>query len=158
MPAHCHHGSWQGGGGRHTPEPDLATRSRAAGGTAAWGTQEEARLTGRSFDELFEDLVVGISFHKTGQMPAREFSTWDFVSATEIFTAPPVLTPPGRYPWPVTGDDTSPNAPFVTATFAGPMGPSGMRFHDFLSSGVGAGLQILATGAAAGRIIVSRIN
>jgi hypothetical protein len=33
-----------------------------------------------------------------------------------------------------------------------------VRFHDFISSGAGAGIQIVVAGAADARIVVSRIR
>jgi hypothetical protein len=38
------------------------------------------------------------------------------------------------------------------------MGPSGMRIHEFVSSGTGQGAQILVTGAPNGKIIVTRLD
>lgn len=117
-----------------------------------------AQATGRSFAELFDDLVVAISTHETGHTATRSFTTWDLVSATDIFTNPPEVAPVGVYPWPVTRTSTSQSAPFAGATFSGPIGPSGMRFHDFVSAGAAAA-QIMVTGAGgSGRIIVTRLD
>ncbi len=122
------------------------------------GTQALATATGRSFDELFEEVVVATSTHLQLQTPPPGIATWDLLSATDIFVSPPEVAPPGIYPWPVTGDDASPNAEFVSATFSGPIGPSGVRYHDFVSNGQGLGAQILVTGAATGQIIVTRLR
>jgi len=143
------------------------------------GTSAMTQQTGRSFDQLFEDLVVAISVHKAGQSAAREFSTWNLVTVTNIFQGPPEVAPPGTYPWPVTVTSIqsgSSAAAFVTGVYSCPpqlvdtlyvlpaegercaIGPSGMRFHDFVSSGTGAGAQILVTGAESGKIIVTRLR
>lgn len=122
------------------------------------GTSGLAQQTGRDFDQLFEDVVVATSFHRSTQPPPRDFTTWNLVTATDIFTGPSEVAPPGVYPWPVTGDEDNPNAGFVSGTYEGPMGPSGVRYHDFLSGGT-ASLQLLVTGAGpTGRIVVSRLR
>ena len=117
-----------------------------------------AQMTGRSFEELFGDFVVAISTHQSGHVAARAFTTWDLVSATDIFTNPPEVSPVGVYPWPVTRSESSQSVGFASATFADPIGPSGIRFHDFASAGTEAA-QILVVGAgSSGRIIVTRLN
>lgn len=118
------------------------------------------QATGGSYDELFEEYVVATSVHATGQpQPTRAFTTWNFVSATDLPFVDPVLTPPGDFPWPVTTSPSgNPNAAFTTATFTGPVGPSGVRYHDFVSGGTGAGAQILVTGPSDVRIIVTRLR
>lgn len=139
--------------------------------------------TGRTFEQLFEDLVVAMSFHDAGPTPARAFTTWDLHTAGGIFASPPEIAPPHRYPWPVTARERSdPNAPWSpSASFARgvyscppqieggeyvapaetdrcPMGPSGIRFHDFVSTGQGAGSQVQVFGAASGKLVVTRIQ
>jgi hypothetical protein len=143
------------------------------------GVQALQAVTGRSFDQLFEDLIVGMSLHDTGPEPARAFTTWDLTSTTAIFSAPPEVSPPGSYPWAVTTNSSSGTAArslsqsavyscppqlvgdrYVEPTPGQrcPMGPSGIRFHEFVSSGTGAGAQMRATGVPDGVITVVRIN
>lgn len=135
-------------------------------------------VTGRMFEQLFEDLVVAMSFHDAGPTPARAFTTWDLNTAGAIFSGPPELAPPHRYPWPVTADASSgnPSASFARGVYSCPpqiengdyvspaetdrcpMGPSGIRFHDFVSTGEGAGSQVQVFGAASGKLVVTRIQ
>ncbi|MGD8871175.1 MAG: Ig-like domain-containing protein [Gemmatimonadota bacterium] len=141
--------------------------------TPAGGTTGEIQLTGEgSFEQLFEDFVVAVSLHGTGYTAPYPIDTWDFVGAANIFSNP---DPPGDYPWPVTATESGSGAtetkqqwaPFGTATYSSPIGPSGVRFHDFRSSGTNdvqihasANLAQQCDGAAdrCDRIIVSRID
>jgi hypothetical protein len=141
--------------------------------TPAGGTTGEIQLTGEgSFEQLFEDFVVAVSLHGTGYTAPFPIDTWDFVGAANIFSNP---DPPGDYPWPVTATESGSGAtetkqqwaPFGTATYSSPIGPSGVRFHDFRSSGTNdvqihasANLAQQCDGAAdrCDRIIVSRID
>ena len=91
--------------------------------------------------------------------PFRRFTTYDLVSATDIYGAPPILAPPGNYPWPVTTtSDESESAGFVTATYEGVMGPAGIRIHDFLSSGAGDGLQLVFDLVPPAKVVVTRLR
>jgi hypothetical protein len=142
-------------GGAMTAQADSAFfRALTSSLTPAGGAAGEILLTGRSFDQLFEDYVVAVSLHGTGFSPTYEITTWDFVSAGDIFLDP---DPPGSYPWPVTADDTDSWDPFVSNSYTGTIGASGVRFHDFRSSGA-ASAQIRVTGAADGVLIVTRID
>jgi len=139
--------------------------------------------TGRSFEQLFEDLVVAASFHDAGPTPSLAFTTWDLHTAGAIFANPPELSPPHRYPWPVTTDvpgdpsvQANPSASFSRGFYSCPprlvgdsyeapddsdrctMGPSGIRFHDFVSDGEGSGAQVQVFGAPDGKLTVTRIN
>jgi hypothetical protein len=141
------------------------------------------QVTGRTFDQLFEEVVVAMSLDGTiAPTPARSFTTWDMASAMSIFQSPAIFAPPHGYPWPITGTPSSqtPAADFATAVFSCPLrvegdpdnetyvlppanarcpiGPAGVRFHDFVSSGAGAGIQLVVDGAEDGQIIVSRIR
>lgn len=135
-------------------------------------------VTGRTFEQLFEDLVLAMSLHDAGPTPARAFTTWDFSTAGAIFANPPQLDPPHHYPWPITANvsNGSPSRGFGRAVYSCPpqlvndewvapdpedrcpMGPSGIRFHDFVSSGQGAGAQVQVFGAPNGTLIVTRIQ
>ncbi|MDA1104639.1 MAG: Ig-like domain-containing protein [Gemmatimonadetes bacterium] len=141
-----------------------------------------AQVTGRTFDQLYEDLIVAMSLHRTSQPePTRAFSTWDLVDVTAIFANPPDVAPPHSYPWPITTNLAgSSTVGFTAAVYSCPLklvgtgdarayqppaatdrcgiGPSGVRFHDFVSSGAGAGAQIVVTGAPTGRITVTRLR
>lgn len=105
----------------------------------------------RTFEEFMTEFTVGIMLNGTlVPSPERRFRTYIFPSATEIFSSP---NPPGVYPWPVTvtGVDTGEGASrqsarshvgFQTAEYAGPIAPTGIRIHDFLSDGSGLGMEL----------------
>ncbi len=126
--------------------------------TAA-GTAGLAAVTGTSYDDLFLEMITAMSLHATaGPDPARTFTTYDLVSATNIFTAPEVLTPPGRYPWPVTTTAAeNESAEFVTGSYSGEMGLAGIRQHDFLSAGTNS-LQLEFEVGQPSKIVVTRIR
>jgi hypothetical protein len=135
--------------------------------TPAGGASGEIQLTGRTFDQLFEDFVVAVSFQGTPYSPTDAFDTWDFFSGTAIFTRP---NPTGDYPWPVTAEETQSSqgatesvtqwAPFASGLYEGRVGPSGIRFHDFRSSGT-ASAEIQVSGLSGfqeGLVVVSRLD
>jgi hypothetical protein len=122
--------------------------------TPAGGASGELLLTGSTFDELFEDFVVAVSLHGSGFTAPNPITTWDFVTAGDVFTTP---NPTGSYPWPVTATSTTQWVPFGSAAYTGGIGLSGVRFHDFRSSGSTAA-QIQVSGAADGVIVVTRLD
>ena len=130
--------------------------------SATPGTAGLTAQTGQTLEQLFVELVTAMSLHgTTAPQPARTFTTWDLVSATDIFAegSPAQLLPTGLYPWPVTTtSDENPSAGFVTATYSGVMGVAGIRIHDFLSSGTGDGLQLEFDLAAPAKIVVTRLR
>ncbi len=148
-------------GNASSPMGDAPFFKEMVDSTTASGTAAHAQLTGRSFDQLFEDLVVAMSLHQTeAPPPARAFSTWDFVSSAQIFAAPAVLDPPGTYPWPRTADASSGQLydPFGTHSYTGKIGPAGMHFYDFQSTGSGSGMEVTVTVDEPARVIVTRIR
>jgi hypothetical protein len=169
-------------GDASTPFADAPLFKALTDSTGAAGAAGLAQQTGRNFNELFEDVTVAVSLHKAGPAPARDFSTWNLFSATAIFSGPPEVAPPANYPWPITADAESaedggsPAKGFSAGVYSCPprivggqyvepnpsdrcrMGASGMRIHEFVSPGTGQGAQILVTGAASGKIIVTRLN
>jgi hypothetical protein len=164
-------------GGASTPFGDGPLFVEMTDSLTPAGTAALAQATGRSFGELFEDLVVAMSFHTVGPEPTLAFTTWDLTTAGAIFSGPPEVAPPARYPWPVTASiEGNPSRSFSAGVYscppqvvgeeyqpapAGarcPMGPSGIRFHDFVSGGEGAGAQVQAFGAADGQLIVTRLR
>jgi hypothetical protein len=152
---HWHRFLGDGFGNAMTPLADSSFfRALTSPSTPAGGAAGEILLTGRSFDQLFEDYVVAISLHESGFSPTYGFTTWDFVSSADIFSNP---NPPGSYPWPVTADNSDSWDVFGSQSYMSTMGPSGVRFHDFRSTGV-ASAQIHATGASSGVIIVTRLD
>lgn len=160
-------GSWQlhrlvgdAWGNASTPFADAPLFETMTASTSQGGVGALLQATGRTFDELYEDWVVAIATVGSGQTPTRRYTTWDLLSVTDLPFNEALLTPPGDYPWPVTGSGDNRNHSMSSAgTFSGRVGPSGLRFHDFLSAGTGAGAQVLVTGAGtSGRIIVVRLN
>jgi hypothetical protein len=164
-------------GGASTPFADGPLFVEMTDSLTPAGTGALAQATGRSFGELFEDLVVAMSFHTVGPEPTLAFTTWDLNSAGAIFSGPPDVAPPARYPWPVTASiGGNPSRSFGAEVYSCPpqivgdgyepapegarcpVGPSGIRFHDFVSVGEGAGAQVQVFGAADGQLIVTRLR
>ncbi|HSG06905.1 MAG TPA: Ig-like domain-containing protein [Longimicrobiales bacterium] len=135
------------------------------------GTVGLSSQTGTSFLNLYQEFVNAIALHRTAAPePGKHFTTYDFVTAAEIFCNP---NPVGVFPWPVTTNGTaidcaaSPpvrevstaTATFKTATYSGPMGITGIRIHDFVSNGSGTGAQItLTTGGQPAKMQVVRLR
>lgn len=127
-----------------------------------------AAVTGRSMEELLIDHAIAMTFAGSESVAGAgtpHFTTYDFPTATEIFSSP---DPPGFYPWPVTttGADTDngpapiavPLATSGTRAFDGRLAASGVRIHDFRAraSGNAAAFHYDIPGAA--RIVVARIS
>ena len=134
---------------------DSLTRSGAAG---------IVDVTGESIDDLLAAhatamTVAGAESELAGERTPR-FLFYQFPTATEIFSNP---DPPGRYPWPVTltGDNDLDAVAAVelaeTDTYAGRLGASGVRIHDFeaVRAGDAAVFRVVADSEI--RIIVARI-
>ncbi|MBT8489091.1 MAG: Ig-like domain-containing protein, partial [Gemmatimonadetes bacterium] len=169
-------------GGASTALADSALFREMTDSLTASGTGSLAAATGRSFNALFEDMIVAAALHDAGPAPALAFTTWDLHSAGAIFANPPEVSPPHRYPWPVTTNvpggtaQANPSRSFSRGTYSCPpklvglgyqppdegelcpMGPSGIRFHDFVSGGEGLGAQVQVYGARNGQIVVVRLN
>ena len=151
-------------GGAITPSADAALFNDFTSFSTPSGFNGIQSVVGKSYLELFEELIVAMNTHGMVATSSPGFTTWEFLSATDIFSAPAQFVVPGIYPWPVThtggelDEDGNQSAPFAADTFEGPIGPSGVRFHDFVSAGTAAA-QIHVTGAGpAGRIIVTRLR
>jgi len=138
-------------------------------------------LTGKTYRDLLEEYARALLMHGTGFEGTPRFTTYDLVSATEIFTLP---DPPGTFPWPDTrtcngvacpsdidSRDSSPPdnddrnvqmwASFQDTTYMAPLGPGGYRVFEFESNGTGAGAEVLISGAPASetvRVFVTRIR
>ncbi len=169
-------------GGATTALADSALFREMTDSLTPSGPAAHAAVTGRSFGQLFEDVTVAAALHDVGPPPSLAFTTWNLNSTAAIFASPPEVAPPHRYPWPVTtnvpgeGAEANPTRSFSRATYSCqpsieafvyqppeegdlcPMGPSGIRFHDFTSGGEGQGAQVQVFGARNGRIIVVRVN
>ncbi|MHB1194313.1 MAG: Ig-like domain-containing protein [Longimicrobiales bacterium] len=140
--------------------------SMTASGTAGITAQ-----TGRTFLDLVDEFTKTVSLHKAATVqPTLNFTTYDMVTAAEIFCTPDPL---GVFPWPVTTTGTAssgpcdatrvressnPSASFRTADYSGSIGATGMRIHDFLSNGTGTGAQIQLEMAAPAKLWVVRLK
>jgi hypothetical protein len=123
--------------------------------------------TGRTFLELFEEFAVAISLHANSVPWSRDFTTYEFVTAAEIFCSP---NPLGQFPWPVTTTGTAGDcdanidesftvsAAFRTNQFSGPIGATGIRMYDFVSNGTGTGMQVQLDMSRPGKILVVRLR
>jgi hypothetical protein len=136
----------------------------------AQGTAGIAAQTGRSFLSLLDEFTKTVSLHKTAAVqPSLNFTTYDFTTAAEIFCTP---NPLGIFPWPVTttgtkgdcnatprvNESSNPSASFRTADYSGPIGPTGMRIHDFVSNGTGTGAQIQLDMTGSAKLWVVRLR
>ncbi len=117
------------------------------------------RATGRPMSALLEEYATAMTLVGTGApQPERAFRTYDFRSAfTDFFrpTHPDWLRRP--YPWAATGAEP---AGFRPRTYSGALFPSGIRFHEFESDGLGEGIEVAATvdGGGAASVIIARIR
>ncbi len=116
-------------------------------------------VTGRTFDELLDEFFSAVCLNGSGApVGALPFTSYDFPSATLIVASPSL----GPYPWPVTAHDEggaiAPARTFSSATYVGPIGPSGVRIHEFLAARNGETAQIRAGLASPGRIVVARLR
>ncbi|MEX2527409.1 MAG: putative Ig domain-containing protein [Gemmatimonadota bacterium] len=101
-------------------------------------------LTGRTVEALLDGYATAVMgeesqgvLRSSATPPAGAgFRSYRFRRAMELFPFP---APPGFYPWPVTarpgGSGSVTHADFGTASYSGPMGPSGLRLHEFRSQG-----------------------
>ncbi len=109
-------------------------------------------VTGETFQQLLEEYAAAVSLNGTGApQPTRAFTSYDFVSTTGNLLQ---VQPPGLYPWVVTPQGTG----FQSASFAGPVGNSGMRIHDFVSNGTGTGALIQVAMSGPSDVVVVRLN
>jgi hypothetical protein len=117
-----------------------------------------------------EQFVVTLGLHEAdAPAPALDFTTYNFVSATDVFCNP---NPLGVFPWPVTATGTlgdcdaqpriaessNPAATLQTAAFTGEIGASGVRIHEFVSNGTGTGAQFQLEMPQPGKIYVIRLQ
>ena len=154
-------------GGR-SPADDASFMRELNDSLTASGIEGIEAVTGRPMAELLEKHAVAMTFagsEGTLDADVPRFATYDFPSATRIFTQP---NPPGIYPWPVTtageNQDGSP-APIAvplgvagTRTFNGRLASSGLRMHDFRASRSGEGAVFHVALPSAARVIVARIR
>ncbi|MYK68458.1 MAG: hypothetical protein F4020_02515, partial [Gammaproteobacteria bacterium] len=125
-------------------------------------------VTGRPIEQLLIDHAIAMTFAGSESVAGAGvplFTTYDFPTATEVFSQP---DPPGFYPWPVTttgeddGDDFAPVAvPLATSgtrTFDGRLAASGVRIHDFRARGAGNGAAFYYDIPSSARVIVARIS
>ncbi len=145
------------GGAGDTPLGDaqlFATLNMAATPSGFEGIEA---VTGQSMEELIPQfmraiMANGLTFNATG----RAFTTYDFVSAAEVFNSP---DPVGLFPWAVTNPGFfSRTAQFFRSDFSGPVGPTGIRIHNFRTVGNELGAEFRVSMDAPGKVIVMRIQ
>ncbi|HSM60165.1 MAG TPA: hypothetical protein VK849_05185, partial [Longimicrobiales bacterium] len=144
------------GGAGIMPQGDAALFRQMNDSLAAQGTAGILEATGKSFLTLLDEYVVAVMLHEIGApQPIRAFTTYDFLTATGIFTNP---DPPGVFPWPVTTSGDNISKSFASAQYSGPIGSSGIRIHDLVSNGTGSGAQLSLDMSPPGKVIVTRIR
>ncbi|MEZ4414664.1 MAG: hypothetical protein R3E10_02850 [Gemmatimonadota bacterium] len=131
-------------------------------------------FTGKSFVDLELEYAIAVTFGGTGVATARDFTTYDFRNVAELFRNP---DPAGSFPWPVTrtcnggpcptGLDSSTTdnddgvvhaAQFGNRTYAGSLGPGGIRVHEFESDGSGRGAEFDVTATSGVKVIIARVR
>ena len=66
--------------------------------------------------------------------------------------------PAGTWPWPVTTTSNGVmSRPFGTLNFVGPTGPTGLRIHEFVSTG-DANMIVQVQATQPTRVVVARVN
>jgi hypothetical protein len=144
-----------GYGNASTPMADTTLFRTLTDSLTPPGTQGLEQVTQVPFSELFEQFVAAISLDESGAPPpAHGFTTYDFVTATNVLNA----QPEGEYPWPVTTANGEVSATFGDHTYAGPIGRWGIRIHDFVSNGTGVGATVRVDMNPAGRVVVVRLH
>ncbi len=144
-----------GYGDASTAEADASFFRQQTDSLTPSGTAGLETVTGQPFATLVNQFVDAVSLTgSTAPEPAHPFTTYDFVSATQILQDQPA----GRYPWPVTTNGNVLIRSFDTATYAGPIGAWGIRIHDFVSNGTGTGAQLQVSMSSLGTVVVVRLN
>lgn len=126
-------------------------------------------VTGTTFPRLMEEFAAAVMFNSTdAPTGTRRFSSYIFTETIEIFCFaadnPPCEGtnpgPTGAWPWPVTtqSDGTPTRGMQEAATYSGKIGPAGLRIHDFVSNGTGAGAELVVTASGQTRIVVARLR
>ncbi|MCG6957270.1 MAG: Ig-like domain-containing protein [Gemmatimonadetes bacterium] len=154
---HFHRWLGDGYGNASTPMGDAAFFHEQNDSLTPAGTAGLTYITGQDFSTLVDQFIAAVSLDgSSAPAPTHAFSTYDFVSATNILKAG--YQPDGLYPWPVTTSNGVLTKSFASATYAGPIGAWGIRIHDFVSNGTGSGARIKVTMSGSGQIIVARLN
>jgi hypothetical protein len=114
-------------------------------------------FTQKTYEQILVDYAAATMLNGTGApiaptLPA--FRTYDFPSATSIFSQ----IPPVPYPYPVTAVGSNPSASFASNSWTGPIGNGGVRIHDFVSNGTGAGTEITVQVEPPARVVVVRLR
>jgi hypothetical protein len=144
-----------GYGNASTPMADSSFFRQQTDSLTPAGTAGLQSITGQAFPTLMNQFIAAISLDgSTAPAPQHPFSTYDFVTATDILASQPA----GQYPWPVTTSNGVLTQSFATATYSGPIGAWGIRIHDFVSNGTGTGAQIQTVMSSPGTVVVVRLN
>ena len=148
-----------GYGNAATALADAATFKEQNDSMTAGGLAGLTHVTGKTYEQLLEEFFIAVMLHGTGApQPTRAITTYDLITATDVLQT----MPNGSYPWPVTEQNTQTGvttpASFSSATYSGPIGPSGVRIHDFLSNGTGTGAQIEVSATPPAKIVVVRVR
>jgi hypothetical protein len=118
---------------------------------------EEA--TGKSWPELLDEYATAIMLNGMEvPAPPRGITSYHMPEITRNLYSSSIQ-PPGFYPWPVNVRGEELTAPFVTASYLGQIGPSGIRIFDLTSDGSGLGLEVAVSGAEVPlRLVVTRVR
>lgn len=106
------------------------------------------QVLGEAFLSLLARYAAAIVFEASGEEGPPGFSSYAFGSAIAAAGAG------DGYPWPVTG---SLPVPLESGLFSGPIGESGLRFHDFVTVGGTEGAELQLDLTETGRVVVVRV-
>ena len=146
------------GGAATAPNADAPFFLKQTSSATPPGVDGLPVLTGKSFAALMVEYAAAVMLNGTGApAPARAFTTYDFPSASSVFT---MTAPLGRYPHPVTATQSNGYAasvPLATGSWPGPIGNGGLRIHDFTATSA-TSADISVTAEQPARIVVVRLR
>jgi hypothetical protein len=113
-------------------------------------------ILGQPLASLLEPYATAVMFNgSTESGCALSFCSYGFPSLSEVMEG----TWEGSYPFPVTVGTTEAGiAGFESGEWSGPMGESGIRIHDFSSSGTGGGIEVHVDVFPPARVVVVRLR
>jgi hypothetical protein len=129
-------------------------------------------ITGKAFQTLLEEYAVAMMGHMSpSENPALAFTSYDFKSAIEMWcfaasaaedvndSCGNASGPNGSWPWPVTVNGNGTNhISFGDRNYTGSIGPTGIRVHEFSSTGTGAGISLRVTASQPAKVVVVRLQ
>lgn len=142
--------------------------------TTAPGIDGIEEITGKDFQVVLEEFAAGVMGHMgASEEMALAYTSYDFVSAIEMWcfaisdgentssggSCSSTNGPDGTFPWPVTARPNGNNAAqFADGNYDGDIGPTGIRIHEFVSTGTGSGISLAISATQPAKLVVLRLN